>query len=103
MKDQFSEKRAQKKSTKLDLDHTALLVIDMLNDFFEEGGAMVLRGGKSLYEPIGKLLDVAHQKKMPVFWLNQWLHEDNSLFKIRVPHCIVNSGGQKLSFAPPIS
>ncbi len=96
MKDQFSEKRAQKKSTKLDLDHTALLVIDMLNDFFEEGGAMVLRGGKSLYEPIGKLLDVAHQKKMPVFWLNQWLREDDSLFKIRVPHCIVDSWGAKI-------
>ena len=96
MQDHFSEKRLEKKKTKIDINRTALLVIDMLNDFFEEGGAMVLPGGKSLYEPINKLLDVAHKKEMPVFWLNQWLREDDSLFKIRVPHCIVDSWGARI-------
>lgn len=96
MKDQFSEKRIEKQGVKIDVDRTALLVVDMLNDFFEEGGAMVLPGGKSLYEPITTLLEAARTKEIPVFWLNQWLREDDSLFKKRVPHCIVNSWGAEI-------
>ena len=40
MKDQFSEKRIDGKVVRLDIDRTALLVVDMLNDFFEEGGLL---------------------------------------------------------------
>lgn len=101
MQDQFSEKRIDKKGFNLDVTRTALLVVDMLNDFFEEGGAMVLPGGKSLYPPVGKIIDVAHEKGMPVFWLNQWLREDDSLFETRVLHCIVNSWGAKIVDALP--
>lgn len=101
MKDQFSERRVEKREVKFDVNHTALLVVDMLNDFFEEGGAMVLPGGKVLYEPVGSILDVARAKGMPVFWLNQWLREDDSLFQTRVPHCIVNSWGAKIVDALP--
>lgn len=96
MKDQFSEKRVEKQALEIDIDRTALLVVDMLNDFFEEGGAMVLPGGKSLFKPIATLLEAARAKKIPVFWLNQWLREDDSLFKKRVPHCIVNSWGAEI-------
>ena len=96
MKDRFSEKRVGKQAVEIDIDRTALLVVDMLNDFFEEGGAMVLSGGKSLYKPIATLLEAARAKKIPVFWLNQWLREDDSLFKKRVPHCIVNSWGAEI-------
>ncbi len=103
MKDTFSEKRIAQKVSKLDTRRTALLVVDMVNDFFEEGGAMVLEGGKFLYEPIGKLVDLAHAKKMPVFWLNQWLREDDSLFQKRIPHCIVNSWGATIVGALPYS
>jgi len=96
MKDQFSEKRVEKQAAEIDIDRTALLVVDMLNDFFEEGGAMVLPGGKSLYKPIATLLEAARVKNIPVFWLNQWLREDDSLFKKRDPHCIVNSWGAEI-------
>jgi ureidoacrylate peracid hydrolase len=101
MRDHFSEKRIEGKGIQLDINRTALLVVDLLNDFFEEGGAMVLPGGKSLYPLIGKLLDIAHEKKMPVFWLNQWLREDDSLFKKRVPHCIIDTWGAKIVDALP--
>ena len=51
----FSEK--QSTSTKpdaIDFDPstTAILVVDMLKDFFTDGGAMVLDGGDILYEPV---------------------------------------------------
>lgn len=96
MKDHFSEKRVDRRIETLDVHHTALLVVDMVNDFFEEGGAMVLPDGKVLYEPVGKIIELSHARSMPVFWLNQWLREDDSLFKTRVPHCIVNSWGAKI-------
>jgi len=96
MKDQFSEKRVEKQAAEIDIDRTALLVGDMWNDFFEEGGAMVLPGGKSLYKPIATLLEAARAKNIQVFWLNQWLRKDDSLFKKRVPHCIVNSWGAEI-------
>jgi ureidoacrylate peracid hydrolase len=102
MKDPFSEKRIEKHAEEFDISRTALLVVDMLNDFFEEGGAMVLPGGKSLYKPIGTLLKAARARQVPVFWLNQWLREDDSLFNKRVPHCIVNSWGAKIVDSLPL-
>ena len=96
MKDQFSEKRIETQAVEIDLDRTALLVVDMVNDFFEEGGTMVLPGGKSLYEPIAVLLEAARARDIPVFWLNQWLRENDTLFKKRVPHCIVDSWGAEI-------
>ena len=101
MKDQFSEKRADKRTVELDKARTALLVVDMLNDFFEPGGAMILPGGKSLYEPIEQLLAAVRNHQIPVFWLNQWLREDDSLFEKRVPHCIINTWGAEIVDALP--
>ena len=101
MKDQFSEKKIEAQAVEIDADRAALLVVDMVNDFFETGGTMVLSGGKSLYKPIAALLEVARGKKIPVFWLNQWLREDDTLFKKRVPHCIVGSWGAEIVEALP--
>lgn len=103
MQDQFSEKRRVGKKSHIDVQHSALLVVDMVNDFFEEGGAMILPGGKSLYKPISKLIETAHKKNIQVFWLNQWLREDDSLFEKRIPHCIVDSWGAKIADALPQS
>jgi ureidoacrylate peracid hydrolase len=103
MKDQFSENRTEKDEINFDPNKTALLVIDILNDFFEEGGAMVLPGGKKLYQTIGKMTDAARAKKIPVFWLNQSLREDDSLFNTRTPHCIVDSWGAQVVDAIPVS
>ena len=63
MSDQFSEKRVQREIT-LDPGKTAILVVDMLNDFFEENGVMVLDGGKVLYKPIQRLLEAARREKI---------------------------------------
>ena len=97
MTDQFSEKRVQR-TIQLDPKRTAILVIDMLNDFFEEGGVMVLEGGKKLYEPIQRLLDAAYQTKLPVFWLNQTLHPKDKLFEKRIVHCLEGSWGAQIVY-----
>ena len=92
MKDSFSEKRTIQQ-VDIDPRHSAILVVDMLNDFFKEGGAMVLEGGEILYEPIERLTRTARQLGMPVFWLNQTLSPDDTLFKKRVVHCLKGTWG----------
>ena len=102
MEDQFSEKRVHTEF-QMDPKHTAVLVVDMLNEFLEDGGLMVLPGGEVLYEPIQRLLDAAHESGMPVFWLNQNLPEDDKLFEKRVKHCITGSWGADIVEALPHS
>jgi ureidoacrylate peracid hydrolase len=95
--DVFSEKRIQE-DPKLEFDpkRTAVLVIDMVNEFLEPGGKMVLPGGDVLYPPLNQLLDAAHHAGVQVFWLNQTLRPDDALFKKRIPHCIAGSWGAQI-------
>lgn len=92
MKDSFSEKRTGE-ALELDSKHCAILVVDMLNDFFKDGGAMVLEGGNVLYDPIETVNNTARDLGMPVFWLNQTLSPDDTLFKKRVVHCLKGTWG----------
>ena len=94
--DSFSEKRIEDHKLEFDLKKTAVLVIDIVNEFFEPGGKMVLEGGKVLYEPVNQLLDAAHKAHVPVFWLNQSLRPEDSLFKKRIPHCIIGTWGAQI-------
>jgi ureidoacrylate peracid hydrolase len=96
MKDSFSEKRMQSTRPRLDPARTAVLVVDMLNDFFKPDGAMVLEGGDVLYEPIDRLLVHARSAGMPVFWLNQTLYPEDKLFEKRVVHCLEGTWGAEI-------
>ena len=91
--DTFSEQRMFAQPLALDLTRTAVIVVDMVNEFFEPGGKMVLEGGKALYAPVNALLDGAHQAHIPVFYTNQWLRPDDALFKKRIPHCLMDTWG----------
>jgi ureidoacrylate peracid hydrolase len=94
--DVFSEKRVEEQPVPIAPGRTAVLVVDMLNEFLEEGGVMVLPGGHILYPPIQKLVDTAHQLHMPVFWLNQTLHPGDKLFEKRIVHCIEGTWGAQV-------
>ncbi|MCY3867670.1 MAG: cysteine hydrolase [Chloroflexi bacterium] len=101
----FSEKQSERqrdKITDFNPATTALLVVDMLKDFFDQGGAMVLEGGKALYAPHQKLLAAARAAHMPVFWLNQSLPPDDSLFEMRAVHCLAGSWGAEVVDELPV-
>ena len=101
----FSEKQSdqqRRKITDFDPATTAVLVVDMLKDFFKEGGAMVLEGGEALYAPHRKLLAAARAAGMPVLWLNQCLPPDDSLFEMRTVHCLAGSWGAEVVDELPI-
>ena len=101
----FSEKQSSEAKTDaitFDPSSTAVLVVDMLKDFFSDGGAMELDGGDVLYEPHRELLSAARDKGMPVFWLNQDLPPDDSLFQTRAVHCLSGTWGAEIVDEIPV-
>ena len=91
----FSEHRV---THRLDFepDRSAVLVIDMLNDFLEPDGAMPLLEGRRLYEPIRRLLKAARESGSRVIWVcDEHLPTDRE-FEKRSVHCLQGSWGAEI-------
>jgi ureidoacrylate peracid hydrolase len=96
--DAFSSKR-KPSLMKLKKASTAILVVDMLNDFLKPGGKMVLAGGGVLIPPMRRLLNRARKAGIPVVYVNDChrpgLREDRE-FKKRSEHCIEGTWGAEV-------
>jgi ureidoacrylate peracid hydrolase len=91
----FSEHRV---GSQFDFDpsRSAVLVIDMLNDFLEAAGAMPLLEGRRLFEPIRQLLRAARASDVPVIWIcDEHLPTDRE-FEKRSVHCLKGSWGAEI-------
>src|SRR6476660_9368522 len=66
--DEFSAHKAET-AIKLDARRTAVLVVDMLNDFCKPGGAMVLPGSERLIAPQRAVISAARQSGGPVVFI----------------------------------
>lgn len=95
MNDVFSSVRNDQTVT-LDPARTAVLAIDMLNDFCKPGGKMVLPGYERLVAPQLAVIDTARALGAPVFWVIQShdprLRRDRELLK-RGSHCVLGTWG----------
>lgn len=95
MNDVFSSVRNEQQVV-LDAARTAVLVIDMLNDFCKPGGKMVLPGYERLVPPQSALIEAARALDVPVFWVIQShdprLRRDRELLK-RGSHCLLGTWG----------
>ena len=85
---EFSERRTGRR-LRFEPSRAAVLVVDMLNEFLEPGGEMVLLEGRRVIEPINRLLAASREMGMRVVWLcdEHPIPEDKE-FEKRVPHCI---------------
>jgi len=92
----FSEHR-QHVEAALDPERTAVVVVDMINEFLEDGGLMVLASGRKLYAPIQQLVDAAHAAGAKFVWLRDE-HPDLSdpEFRKRIVHCLQGSWGTQI-------
>jgi ureidoacrylate peracid hydrolase len=84
-------------------DQTAILVIDMLNDFCTDGGAMVLPGAQALYRPIQKSVDLVRGSGGQVVWVcDRHEADDDAEFRKRTRHCMAGTWGAQLvqAFSP---
>ncbi|KAI4329232.1 hypothetical protein L6164_021519 [Bauhinia variegata] len=50
-------------------NRTALLVIDMQRDFIEDGGPMLVNGGKAIVPNVIKAVEVARQRGILIVWV----------------------------------
>ncbi|HMO59347.1 MAG TPA: isochorismatase family cysteine hydrolase [Roseiflexaceae bacterium] len=92
----FSEHRQQVEA-QLDPATTAVVVVDMINEFLEDGGLMVLASGRRLYRPIQQLVDAAHTAGARVVWLrDQHADESDPEFRKRIVHCLEGSWGTQI-------
>lgn len=81
---------------------SALLIIDMLNDFLEEGGSLVVPGAKGIVPRIKWLLEEAREQGIPVIYITDSHREDDREFHYWPPHAISDTwGGQIIDELAP--
>jgi ureidoacrylate peracid hydrolase len=87
----FSERRTGKR-LQFDPSRAAILVVDMLNEFLEPGGEMVLLEGRRIIEPLNQFLEAGRQMGMRIVWLcDEHPLPDDKEFDKRVPHCLAGT------------
>jgi len=91
----FSEQR-QQITLRLVPERTAVIVVDMINEFLEDGGLMVMASGRALYQPIQQLVDAAHLAGATVIWLRDEHESHNPELRKRILHCLPGSWGTQL-------
>lgn len=84
---------AQPNPVVFDAARTALLVIDMQNDFCAPGGWFDSRGidlapARNVIKPINAMLAGARKAKLPVVWLNWGVRPD----RLNLPHGVLRTG-----------
>jgi ureidoacrylate peracid hydrolase len=98
MEDPFSARR-QAQTLRLDPARAAVLVVDMVNEFLEPGGRMVLPGGLALVAPQRAVIDAARAAGAPVIWVRDahrpQLRRDREFLK-RTPHCAEGGWGAEV-------
>jgi nicotinamidase/pyrazinamidase len=74
---------------------SALIVIDMQNDFSLKGGALYVPEGEQVIPVILKLLKTAFAKKVPVVFTMDWHSENDPEFSAEnwPKHCVIGSKG----------
>lgn len=86
-------------TVQLDARRTAVIVVDMVNDFCKPGGAMVLPGYEALVEPQLAIIEAARASGAPVVWVHDShrrnMRRDREWLK-RTPHCVEGSWGTEI-------
>lgn len=96
--DVFSAKK-QTETFILNSSSTAVLVVDMINEFCKEGGKMVLPGSEVLYPPQNAVIKAARSVGAPIVFIVD-THRPNMRrereFQKRIPHCTEGGWGAQV-------
>lgn len=83
----------------LDARRTAVIVVDMVNEFCKPGGAMVLPGYERLVGPQLEIIEAARASGAPVIWVHDAhrgnVRRDREWVK-RTPHCVEGTWGTEI-------
>ncbi|TBL70754.1 cysteine hydrolase family protein [Paenibacillus thalictri] len=100
------ELKAAPQRIKLDLSRTAIVVVDMQNDFCSKGGWVDYIGGdyevlQSPVDPLNRLLPALRDAGVPVVWLNWGNREDRLNISPSVLH-VYNGDGEGVGIGEPL-
>lgn len=71
----------------------AIVVIDMLNDFISENGALVCKNGVKIVPQIRQLLNFAHENNIQVIHVQEAHRQKDRDFRVRPIHAIKGTWG----------
>lgn len=80
----------------LSSNNSAIIVVDMQNDFCDEKGSLFVKESRETIEPISKLLEKAREKNVKIFYTQDTHQEDDLEFNIWPKHAIENSWGWEI-------
>ncbi|PSJ62977.1 cysteine hydrolase family protein [Pseudaminobacter soli (ex Li et al. 2025)] len=96
--DSFSSHRHDG-TMRLEPARTAVIVVDMINEFCKPGGAMVLPGYEKLVPPQLSVIEAAREAGAPVIWVHDAhrrdMRRDREWVK-RTPHCVEGTWGTEI-------
>lgn len=75
---------------------SALLVIDMLNDFILPGAPLEVKGGREIIPAIKKEIKKAEDAGIPVFYICDSHDKNDKEFKYWPPHAVSGSRGAEI-------
>jgi nicotinamidase/pyrazinamidase len=79
---------------------TALLIVDVQNDFADPNGSLYVKGGESIVPLINREIDRARAVGAPVFYTQDWHPESTPHFQkdggIWPVHCVMETWGAEL-------
>lgn len=95
--DPFSAKQSGAEPAAVPAERTALLAIDLVNDYLEPGGAMPMPDPGDVVEVNARLAAAAREAGALVVWIRPGhLERDDGLFRKRIVHALGESHGAQL-------
>jgi len=83
-------------AVELPAGRTAILVVDMQNDFVHEKGALRVPTAAATVEPIRSLLERARKAGALVIYTQDWHSSDDPEFRIWPAHCVAGTWGAQI-------
>lgn len=85
-----------KKRVRLKARETAVIVVDMQNDFARRGGALFVEDAEKAIPAIRRVLEKARDAGAVVVFTQDWHMEDDPEFAIWPPHAIAGTEGAEI-------
>jgi nicotinamidase-related amidase len=85
-----------KEEVVLDPSKTAVLVIDMQNDFVKPNGKLYVPTAQETIPAIRKLIEKARSANVPIIYTQDWHFKNDPEFRIWGEHCMANTWGAEI-------
>jgi Amidases related to nicotinamidase len=80
----------------LDPSKTAVVVVDMQNDFVKPNGKLYVPTAQATVPAIRKLLEKARDANVPIIYTQDWHFKNDPEFRIWGEHCVMNTWGAEI-------